>query len=145
MQPISRSELALKCVGAVAPDDDRDFRRHIDPEWIEQALLASGTATVRRSSLPADQVAWLILGTALIRNERISAVVDRVFLAAGILLSLTRDGSNQHWLTPAKSNLVWRVVEHLGRGDQIVEMDIRSLAQREHPWLPEVWRMRAIT
>jgi hypothetical protein len=276
-----RLEHALKCVGAFAPENYRDFRRHIDPDWIEQALLATGTATVRRRRLPADQVAWLVIGMALMRNERICTVVDRFelalpgrspqvaasaipparerlgaepmawlftrsadawahasarkhawrdlavygvdgstlrvadspnnrsffggansvrgasgypqvrlvalmalrshllaqvafgpygtgevtyaeelwssvpddavcvvdrgFFAAGILLLLTQNGSNRHWLTPAKRNLVWRHVEKLGRGDEIVEMDIRAPARRKHPWLPEVWRMRAIT
>jgi hypothetical protein len=276
-----RLEHALKCVGAFAPEDFRDFRRHIDPDWIEQALLATGTATVRRRRLPADQVAWLVIGMALIRNERICDVVDRFelalpgrqpqvaasaipparerlgaepmawlftrsadawahasarthawrglavygvdgstlrladspknraffggansvrgtsgypqlrlvalmalrshllaqvafgpygtgevtyaeelwssvpddavcivdrgFFAAGILLLLTQYGSNRHWLTPAKKNLVWRVVENIGRGDHIVEMNINSHARRKHPWLPEVWRMRAVT
>ena len=33
-----------------------DFRKQINPDWIEQALAATGTATIRRRRLPADQV-----------------------------------------------------------------------------------------
>lgn len=76
-----RLEQALEYVCAVAPEDLADFRQHIDPKWIEQALLATGTATVRRRRLPAEQVAWLIIGMAQIRNERICDVVDRLELA----------------------------------------------------------------
>jgi hypothetical protein len=276
-----RLEQALECVGAVAPADLEDFRQHLDPEWIEQALQATGTATVRRRRLPADLVAWLVIGMALIRKRRICDVVDRLelalpgrsaqvaasaipqartrlgaepmawlfsrsadawahasarahawrglavygvdgstlrvadsaanrehfgaangvrgacgypqvrlvalmalrshllaqvafgpyetgevtyaeelwpsvpadsvcimdrgFFAAGILLALSQGASNRHWLTRAKRNLAWRVVEKLGRGDQIVEMDIRTPARKKHPWLPPTWRMRAIS
>lgn len=31
--------------------DLRDFRRHIDPAWMEEALQATGTATVWRRRL----------------------------------------------------------------------------------------------
>jgi len=276
-----RLEHALECVGALAPEEVGDFRRHLDADWIEQALVATGTTTVRRRRLPADQVAWLVIGMALMRNERICDVVDRLelalpgrspqvaasaipqararlgpepmawlfsrsadawahtsarthawrglalyavdgstlrvadsvenrahfggansvrgasgypqlrlvalmalrshllaqvafgpyetgevtyaeelwpsvpdnsvcildrgFFAAGILLLLSQHGSNRHWLTRAKSNLAWRLVEKLGRGDQIVEMDIRHPARSKHPWLPATWRMRAIS
>ena len=276
-----RLEHALECVGAVAPADLGDFRQHIDPEWIEQALQATGTATVRRRRLPANLVAWLVIGMALIRKRRICDVVDRLelalpgrsaqvaasaipqararlgaepmawlfsrsadawahasarthawrglavygvdgstlrvadsaanrehfgaangvrgacaypqvrlvallalrshlmaqvafgpyetgevtyaeelwssvpansvcimdrgFFAAGILLALSQGASNRHWLTRAKRNLAWRVVEKLGHGDQIVEMDIRAPARKKHPWLPRTWRMRAIS
>lgn len=71
--------------------------------------------------------------------------MDRGFITAGILLALNQGDYNRHWLTRAKRNLAWRVVEKLGRGDQLVEMNIRALARKKHPWLPRTWRMRAIT
>ena len=36
----------------------------IDPAWVEQALEATGTATLRTRKLPAEQVIWLVLGMA---------------------------------------------------------------------------------
>jgi hypothetical protein len=72
-------------------------------------------------------------------------IMDRGFITAGILLALNQGDYNRHWLTRAKRNLAWRVVEKLGRGDQLVEMHIRALARKKHPWLPRTWRMRAIT
>lgn len=53
----------------------RDFRRHIDPAWMEEALQATGTATVRRRRLPAEQVVWLVIGMALMRDRPITDVV----------------------------------------------------------------------
>jgi hypothetical protein len=57
------------------------LRRHIDPEWVEEALAATGTATVRRRRLPAEQVLWIVLGMALFRNESIERVVAALDLA----------------------------------------------------------------
>lgn len=56
------------------------FRSHIDPEWIERALEATGTATLRRRRLPAEQVLWLVLGMALCRNRPIHEVVSKLDL-----------------------------------------------------------------
>lgn len=58
-----------------------DFRRHIDPEWIDAALTATGTATLRRRRMPAEQVTWLVIGMALLRNRSICHVVDSHDLA----------------------------------------------------------------
>jgi hypothetical protein len=63
------------------PDSLETFRAHLDPAWIEAALQATGTATLRRRRLPAEQVVWLVLGMALLRDEPISAVVAKLDLA----------------------------------------------------------------
>jgi Insertion element 4 transposase N-terminal len=39
----------------------------IDPAWVDAALAATGTATLRKRRLPAEQVIWLVLGMALSR------------------------------------------------------------------------------
>jgi hypothetical protein len=67
--------------GAPWPESFDDLRRHIDPEWIREALEATGTATLRRRRLPADQVIWLVLGMALIRDRSITEVADSLDLA----------------------------------------------------------------
>jgi hypothetical protein len=268
------------------PDADRGtfekFAKSIDPEWIEEALTASGTATVRRRRLPAEMVIWLVLGMGLFRNESMSLIlktldlvlpsggqkkrmtrgavaqarerlgtmplywlftrsaqqwaresadrhrwrglrvygvdgstvrvpdspdnraffggqcgrneetsgyplvrlatlmvlrshllagasfgpytseltyarelwplvpddslvcVDRGFFAANILVPLHAQALNRHWLTRAKKSNVWRVLKALGRGDELVEMDISSEARRKHQELPKTWQMRAI-
>lgn len=62
-----------------APFDD--LRRHIDPVWIQDALEATGTASLRRRRLPAEQVIWLVLGMALLRDRSITEVADSLDLA----------------------------------------------------------------
>ncbi len=53
----------------------------IDPEWIEEALEATGTATLRRRRLPAERVVWLVLGMALYRKRPIDEIVAKLDLA----------------------------------------------------------------
>jgi hypothetical protein len=74
-------ESALARVAAVGPTSIDRFRADLPPEWIAQALAATGTATLRRRRLPAEQVIWLVLGMALYRNRSIVEVVHSLDLA----------------------------------------------------------------
>src|ERR1700722_19599201 len=56
------------------------LRDSIDPEWIDEALEATGTATLRRRRLPAEQVVWLVLGMAIYRGRPIDELVERLDL-----------------------------------------------------------------
>jgi hypothetical protein len=56
------------------------LRASIDPAWIEAALEATETATLRRRRLPAEQVVWLVLGMALYRHRPIDELVERLDL-----------------------------------------------------------------
>lgn len=277
-----RFDGTLKTVSAfTTPEQFRDIRRHVDPAWVAQALEATGTATVRKRRLPAEQVVWLVIGMAMFRKfpihdlvgkldlvlpgpkasvapsavaearARVGAeplqqifetsaakwahtsarkhqwrglalygvdgstlrvpdsddnrdhfggpsgprgasgyplvriaclmalrshilaaaefgryedseivlsaalwrevpdesltVVDRGFLAAGILVPLTRDGRNRHWLTRAKSTTKWKVLKPLGRGEDLVELQISPAARRLDPSLPKTYLARAIS
>lgn len=63
---------------------DRSFERlqqNLPREWIEQALRATGTATIRRRRLPAEQVIWLVLGMALHRDLPIDLIVTELQIA----------------------------------------------------------------
>jgi hypothetical protein len=274
-------EEALEWVGDYSkPERFADIRRHLDPAWIEQALEATGTATLRKRRLPAEQVVWLVIGMALYRDRPIhdlvarldlvlpgsdsvmapSAVVeararlgadpmewlfersarkwahasarkhawrglalygvdgstlrvadspenrayfggssgtrgesgyplvrvatlmalrshlmasvgfgpyadseivlastlwgevpddslmivDRGFLAAGILLPLNRDGKNRQWLTRAKSTTRWHVIKRLGKNDDLVEFDVSPQARAYDPSLPKTFTARVV-
>jgi hypothetical protein len=257
-----------------------DVRKHVDPKWVREALEATGTATVRRRRLPAEQVVWLVIGMAMFREwpihdlvgrlklvlpgrtktvvpstvaearEKVGAdplerlfemcarkwahqsarrhawrglamygvdcstlrvadstqnrahfggsdgrsgesgypmlrlatlmavrshllasaafgrfedseivltsslwrevpddslvLVDRNFLAAGILVPLVRDGRNRHWMTRAKTTTKWSVLESLGKGDDLVELQISAEARSMDPSLPKTYVARAI-
>lgn len=76
-----RLEESLAEVVAFTPEKFDDVRRNIPEEWVEEALLATGTASMRRRRLPANQVVWLVIGMALFRNRAIVEIVDKLDLA----------------------------------------------------------------
>ncbi len=52
----------------------------IDPACIEQALAATGKASIRRRKLPAEHAVWLVIGLALFRNRPLWQVVQQLNL-----------------------------------------------------------------
>jgi hypothetical protein len=54
---------------------------HLPYEWIERAVQATGTASIRRRRLPAEQVVWLVIALAMYRHWSISEVLDNLDLA----------------------------------------------------------------
>lgn len=69
-------------------------------------------------------------------------IVDKGLFGANILIPLATN--KRHFLVRAKSNLKWRTVEKLGRGDEIVEMEVNPHSRRLDPTLPRTWRVRAV-
>ncbi|WP_233609417.1 MULTISPECIES: transposase domain-containing protein [Corallococcus] len=72
---------AIQGAAMVAPEQFDRFRQHIDPVWVEEAVVATGFASIRRRRLPADQVIWLVVGMALMRNESIQRVASMLNVA----------------------------------------------------------------
>ncbi|KAE8753340.1 IS4 family transposase [Paraburkholderia madseniana] len=54
---------------------------HLPYEWIEHAVRATGTASLRRRRLPSEQVVWLVIALAMYRHWSISEVLDGLDLA----------------------------------------------------------------
>ena len=75
-------EEAFALVPQVLPGNFEQFRRHLSADWIDDALVLTGTATIRRRRLPAEQTIWLLIGMALMRNESI----ERVAALLGVAL-----------------------------------------------------------
>jgi transposase IS4-like protein/DDE family transposase len=86
---------ALLAVGAGerAPSFE-EFSAAIDPQWIADALAATGTASLRRRKLPADYVLWLVIGMALFRDRAIAQVVEHLDLV------LPTPSGARGWVTP---------------------------------------------
>jgi hypothetical protein len=72
---------ALAYTASVTSGTYTTFRQHLDPAWIEEALAATETATLRKRRLPAEQVIWLVVGMALVRDRSIHDVVRQLDLA----------------------------------------------------------------
>lgn len=103
----------------------------IDPAWIEQALRATGKASIRRRKLPAEHAVWLVIGLALFRQMPLWQVVQE--------MALTLDG--QELPAPsasvqARQRLGAEPLEHLfgllteawGRAHPVHEHSLRVLA-----------------
>ena len=72
---------AIDAVGASErPASFEQFSAALDPQWIADALAATGTASVRRRKLPAEHVVWLVIGMGLFRDRSIAQVVHHLEL-----------------------------------------------------------------
>jgi hypothetical protein len=73
---------ALDCISSFPPPAElSQFAADLDPQWIDEALAATGTATLRKRRLPVEQVPWLVIGMALYRDRPITDVVNKLDLA----------------------------------------------------------------
>jgi DDE family transposase len=69
--------------------------------------------------------------------ENSLVMVDRGFLVKKDLIGPELSG-NRHWLTRAKVNTKWSILEQLGKDDYLVEWDVHETD------LPSNWQIRAI-
>jgi hypothetical protein len=72
---------ALEFTSDFIPTSFPNLAKHLDPAWIEEALMSTGTATLRRRRLPAEQTVWLLLGMALRRDLPITTVAQQLDVA----------------------------------------------------------------
>jgi Transposase DDE domain. len=280
---------ALEFTSDFTPKSFPTLTQHLDPLWIEEALLATGIATLRKRRLPAEQTVWLLLGMGVMRDKPITAVarqldvalpgpdgsrtvassaltqararlgsepmewlflrtseewahrsagadrwrglalygvdgttlrvadshenrahfggqdsgrheggrderqsgypllrlvvvmalrshliasavfgpygidertyakslwntvpdhslvmLDRNYLQANVLVPLMSTGAERHWMTRAKSNTSYRSIRRLGRGDELVEFEVRDQARQKDPSLPKHFDVRAV-
>jgi len=73
-------------LAAMPTDGMAELATLIDPAWIEQALGATGKASIRRRKLPANHAVWLVIGLALFRHMPLWQVVQE--------MALTLDGQD---------------------------------------------------
>lgn len=74
-------------------------------------------------------------------------ILDRGFAAYPLFHQLGDRSVDRHWLVRARSGptaLAWRVVQRLGRGDDLVELTPSRATCAAHPELPTTLRARAI-
>jgi hypothetical protein len=116
-----RLQAALTLTAAFTPDRFDSFARHLDREWVEEALLATGTGTLRHRRLPAQQIVWLVIGMALMRDRAIVEVVRHLDLALP-------DGSTTRSVAPSA---VFQARARLGAAP-LEWLFVRSGAQWAH-------------
>lgn len=77
--------------------------------------------------------------------DRSVTLLDKGFWGADLLLSLAGNGTERHWLTPSRSNLVGEEVERYNQNDRILEMRVSAHARKKNPALPTHWRVREVS
>jgi len=105
-----RLEQALSLVPQFLPEKFDQFGRHLNPHFIEDALIATGTASLRRRRLPAEVVIWLLIGIALMRNESMARVAALLGVA---LPSTTGKLAAPSALTQARQRLGEEPLEYV--------------------------------
>jgi len=76
--------------------------KHLPLTWIEAALAATGTASIRRRRLPAEQVVWLVIALALYRHQSMPEVLATLDLA---LPSASNHAVSKSAVTQARQRL----------------------------------------
>lgn len=119
---------------AVQPAQFDSFQKHLDPRWIAESLEVTGTATIRRRRLPAEQVVWLVIGMAMFAMRSMRDLVASLDLAmpgkksevapSAITQARSRVGeaplswlferSGRIWATRSAEGLRWRGLAVLG-------------------------------
>ena len=70
---------------------------------------------------------------------------DKGFWSADLMLSLSGVGTNRHWLTPARKNLVSEEIVRYGKHDRLVRMKVSPQARKRNPSLPTHWEVREVS
>ena len=82
MQPVQETFTeALEFTSEFAPRAFPNLIQHLEPAWVEEALASTGTATIRRRRVPAEQAVWLVIGMALMRDQPVTAVARQLDIA----------------------------------------------------------------
>ena len=76
-----KEELELVYESVEASGSYESVVEAIDPQWLEESLLATGKASIRQRRLPAQQAIWLVIWMGLIRNQSIKEVCSAMDLA----------------------------------------------------------------
>jgi hypothetical protein len=70
---------------------------------------------------------------------------DKGFWGAELLSSLSRAGTNRHWLIPAKKGLVCEEVARYSQHDRLVRMKVSPQARKRNPALASHWEVREVS
>lgn len=87
-------------------------------------------------------VAWPLIQKV---PDQSVTIMDRFYVDYYQWQQLQTQGHQRHWLVRARKNMVFRVVQRLGRQDTLIEVEFHRSVRREHPELPRTFLARQIT
>lgn len=113
---------------------------HLPNTWIEQALAATGTASIRRRRLPAEQVVWLVIALAIYRRQSMPEVLATLDLA---LSAASEQAVSKSAVTQARQRLGAKPLA------QLFDQTARAWCQQDagiHAWKGlSLWAMDGTT
>lgn len=147
--------------------DGAQFRTPDEPE-LREHYGSANTSTERQSAYPVMRlVALMNLSSHILldavtapyrRSETLLAhsmlatipdnsitLFDKLFYSADLLLTLNRQGSNRHWLLPARKDMAAETEISYGASDRQLKLKVSPQARKKNPSLPEFWYARAVT
>lgn len=90
-----------------ATDLHASFTESLDPDWIDQALQATGTASIRRRKIAAPDAVWLVLGMGLFGDCSIVNLVDQMRLVLPGIETLSSSAVTQARYRLGPKSLAW--------------------------------------
>lgn len=72
-------------------------------------------------------------------------LLDKGFYSAELLLNISQNKEQRHWLIPERKRLVSEIVKDYGEGDRLLKMKVSPQARKRNPSLSEYWFVRAVT
>lgn len=85
----------LESLTSFGPRGIDRFSASLPEGWIEEALAATGTGSIRRRKLPAEQAVWLVLGMSLFTDRSIRNVTEHLGLVLPGVTSLAPSAVSQ--------------------------------------------------
>ena len=79
------------------------------------------------------------------RPDNSLTLFDKVFDSLGLLHSWQSTGTERHWLLPLKKHKQYKVIQNLGNGHEIIQMEVCSQALKKWPNLPKYIKAGVIT
>jgi hypothetical protein len=72
-------------------------------------------------------------------------IFDSCYFSAELMTAWHKQTTNQHWLTPLKSNTRYKIIEQYSDNDFLIEMPISPQARKKNPDLGDTWQARLVT
>jgi hypothetical protein len=119
------------------------------PQVRVAALMALESHLLAAVSVGAYHDGELTVAKALWENvpDNSLTILDRGYVSFWLfhVLRAQETMANRHWMVRFKTNVTWRTVKVIGKGDELVEFEPSKNLRREHPELPEKLQARMVT
>ena len=92
------------------------------------------------------KIGEITLATPLIKRtpDYSLTILDRFYHSYLLWHQIRTQGEERHWLVRGRKNLKYRVIERLGRGDELVEIEFPRALRKKHPELPATFLARVV-